>query len=251
MDTPVSSRRPTAEEREAILDQQTAAAVVRGGRVTSWWGRGRFEAVVSHHRYLPGRRWTYALRVLVVGVVFTPWRAVVLPLLGESADEANSLGALLNVGVVAAWAARTRYERVTVDEEGRVRVTGAGLLAAAVGLTLLVGLAGTIFGGAHFEGVIQAAITRDYAYNLRLAALLILGMGMVMAGVVCLTAVRGLAHGQRRAWDRALIGSVLLLLVTVPITPLRGQGELAAVVGLPAAANLIVLVLVLRRLGAG
>ena len=74
---------------------------------------------------------------------------------------------------------------------------------------------------------------------------------MVFAGVLCLTAVRGLARGQRRAWDRAMIGTLLLFLVTVPMTPLGGQGELAAFQAFPAAVNLIVLVAAGRQLEVG
>jgi len=225
-----------------------AAAVARGGRVTEWWGRGSFEAVVSYHRYLPGSRWTYAFRLLVLGLLFTPWRAVVLPLFGEFADEGSSLGAFLTVGVIALWAGRTRYERVTVGEDGVLKVTGVGLLATTAGLALYVGLASTISGGAHFQGVISVALARGYAYDFRLAALLLLGMTMVFAGVLCLTAVRGLARGQRRAWDRAISGTLLLFLVTVPITPLPVQGELAAFQAFPAALNLIILVAARRRL---
>jgi hypothetical protein len=92
---------------------------------------------------------------------------------------------------------------------------------------LLVGLNSTIFGGAHVQGVISVAMERGYAYDFRLTALVLLGATMVFAGVLCLTAVRGLVSGQRRAWDRAMIGTILLLLATVPITPLPVQGDLA------------------------
>jgi hypothetical protein len=226
-----------------------AAAVARGGRVTEWWGRGSFEAVVTYHRYLPGSRWTYAFRLLVFGLLFTPWRAVVLPLLGERAQQGTDLGAVLTLGVIVLWAGRTRYERITVGDDGAVVVAGAGLLAAATGLTLYVGLASTIFGGAHLQGVISVALARGYAYDFRLAGLLLLGMTMVFAGALCLTAVRGLARGQRRAWDRAISGTLLLFVVTLPITPLGGgQGELAAYQAVPAALNLIVLVAAWRGL---
>jgi hypothetical protein len=228
-----------------------AAAVAGGGRVTEWLGRDSFEAVVSHHRYLPGPRWTYAFRLTVIGLLFTPWRAVILPLLGELAQAGSGLGAVLTLGAIVLWAGRTRYERITVGEDGVVKVTGASLLAAAAGLTLYVGLASTIFGGAHLQGVISAAMARGYAYDFRLAALLLLGMTMVFAGVLCLTAVRGLARGQRRAWDRAISGSLLLFLVTEPISPLGGgQGELAAFQAFPAALDFIVLVAAWRRLEA-
>jgi hypothetical protein len=231
----------TAEQRKAILDQQVAAASARGARV-AWWGRGDFEAVVSYHRYLPGPRWGYALPLLLLGLVVT--RPATADLLGE-------FGVAFTLGVIVLWAGRTRYERIAVDEHGGVKEAGAGLLRAAAGVTLLVGLNSTIFGGAHLEGVIQTAMTRGYAYDFRLAALLLLGMTMVFAGALCLTAVRGLVRGQRRAWDRAMIGSLLLLLVTAPITPLPVQGEMAAFHTFPAAVNLIVLVAAWRQLGAG
>jgi hypothetical protein len=77
----------------------------------------------------------------------------------------------------------------------------AAILAVA-GMTLYVGLASTIFGGAHLWGVIVTASRGAYrSYDFRLAALLLLGMTMVCAGVLCLTAVRGLARGERRSWD--------------------------------------------------
>jgi hypothetical protein len=69
----------------------------------------------------------------------------------------------------------------------------------------------------------------------RAPGLLLLGMTMVLAGVLSLTAVRGLARGQRRAWDRAMIGSLLLLVAPVPITPIPVQGELAGFLASPAA----------------
>jgi hypothetical protein len=34
-----------------------------------------------------------------------------------------------------------------------------------------------------------------------------------------LSAVGGFARGQRRAWNRALTGTLLMLLVTVPLAP--------------------------------
>jgi hypothetical protein len=107
-----------------------------------------------------------------------------------------------------------------------------------------------VFGGAHLEGVIQVAIERGYAYNFRLASLLLLGLLLVFGGGLCLTAVRGLARGRRRAWERGLIGAVLLIVVATPMTPLGGQGVLAGGIVLFAAASLITLVLALRQLEA-
>jgi hypothetical protein len=217
-----------------------AAAVARGGGV-QWWGGGSFEAVVSYHRYLPERRWTYAIRLLGLGLVLTRGAADDLGLGGPHA--------VLLLGVFGSWAGRTRYERITVDELGGVKEAGAGLLGAAAATTLIAGLAGTIPGGAHLAGVIGNATSGVYqSYDFRLASLLILGITIAFGGVLCLTAVRGLARGQRRAWDRAVSGTLLMILVALPIGPLPVQGELAAGVWLLAAVALTVLVVAWRQL---
>jgi hypothetical protein len=240
-ETPDSAGQLTAEERKEILDQQVAAAAARGGRV-ALWGRGSFETVVSYHRYLPGPRWGYVFPLLLLALFVTgPAAAGLFGWLKLSAYA----------GVIVVWAGRTRYERITVDKQGGVRAAGASLLVPAAVVTILVGLMATISGGAHLQGVMGAATARGYPYDFRLAALLLLGGTIVFAGVLCLAAVRGLARGQGRAWDRALIGTLLLLLVTLPITPLGGQGELAGALALPAALNLILLVVVWRGLEAG
>jgi hypothetical protein len=189
--------------------------------------------------------------LLVLGLVVSRFASAALVRLGGLGAVLDGLGGVLTVGVIVLWARRARYERITVDEHGGVAVAGAGLLAAAAGWTLLVGLNGAIFGAAHLEGVIQVAMERGYAYDFRLASLLLLGIGMVFASVLCLTAVRGLAHGQRRAWDRAMIGTLLLLVVTIPIVYVPVQGLLAAAQAWPAALNVVVLVGAWRRLEAG
>ena len=179
--------------------------------------------------------------MLVLGLVVT-----------RSAADGLGLGgphAVLILGVIALWAGRTRYERITVDEHGGVTEAGAGLLGAAAATTLIAGLAGTIPGGAHLAGVIGNATSGVYqSYDFRLAALLILGMTIVFGGVLCLTAVRGLARGQRRAWDRAISGTILMILVALPIGPLPVQGEQAAGVWLLAAVALVFLVAAWRQL---
>ena len=113
---------------------------------------------------------------------------------------------------------------------------------AAAAVTLLVGLASTIFGGAHFLGVTGNASRGVYpSYDFRLASMLSIGILMVVAGTLCIAAVRGLARGRRRAWDHAMGGTVLLLLVTVPLCFVPVQGDLAALLVLLAAPNLIIL----------
>ena len=80
--------------------------------------------------------------------------------------------------------------------------------------------------------------------------MLSIGIMMVVAGTLCIAAVRGLVHGQRRAWDIAMGGTVLLLLVTVPLVYVPVQGELAAFLAFLAAPNLVVPVVARRRLEA-
>ena len=239
-DPPDSARRLTAEERKAILDQRVAAAVAGGGQARSW-GRGPFDTVVSSHRYLPGPGWTYIFPLLLLGIV----------LMGPiTANRFAQLGAFLFVAIVALWAGRTRYQRISVDERGEVKEAAAGFHTAAAVVTILVGLFGTIAGGAHLQGVTETALRRGYAYDVRLAGVLLLGLTIVFAGVLCLTAVRGLARGERRAWDRAMIGTLLLIVVTAPIYPIPAQGELAGGLAFPAAVNVIVLALAWHRLEA-
>jgi hypothetical protein len=124
-------------------------------------------------------------------------------------------------------------------------------LRTAAGMTLLVGLASTIFGGAHLLGVLGNASRGAYlVYDFRLASMLSIGVMMVVAGTLCIAAVRGLAHGQRRAWDIAVAGTVLLLLVTLPLCFVPAQGDLAATLAFLAAPNLVALVVARRRLEA-
>jgi len=120
-------------------------------------------------------------------------------------------------------------------------------LAAAI--SLFVGLLITIMGLAHLYGVMVTATRRSYAYDFRLAALLLVGMALVFAAALCLSAVRGLARRQRTAGGRALIGTLLLLLVLVPLSPV--QPDMAPGLAVLAAVNLLVLLAVWRGLEAG
>jgi hypothetical protein len=114
-------------------------------------------------------------------------------------------------------------------------------------MTLFVGVFTTIFASAHLYGVMVTATRRAYTYDFRLAALYIVGITMVAAGVLCIFAVRELARSHRIGWERALYGTVLLLLVTVPLGPV--QPELAPAFVFFGAANLVALVAVWRRQG--
>jgi hypothetical protein len=115
-----------------------------------------------------------------------------------------------------------------------------GALASA-GMNLLVGLLLTVMGLGHLYGVIVTAQMRNYAYDFRLAALLLVGIALVLGGVLCLSAVRGLARGQRSAWGRALIGTLVLLIVLVPLSPV--QPDMAPGLSILVAVNLIALLL--------
>ena len=112
-----------------------------------------------------------------------------------------------------------------------------GCLAACS--SLLVGLLITVMGLGHLYGVVVTATNKGYTYDFRLAALLVVGMALVFAAALCLSAVRGLASSQRTAWGRALIGTLLLLLVFVPMGPV--QPDMAPGLSLLAAVNLVVL----------
>jgi hypothetical protein len=107
-------------------------------------------------------------------------------------------------------------------------------------MTLIVGVAATVFGTAHLYGVIVTAIRRvSCRYDFRFAALMIVGTLIVIAGLLCLASVRSLTKGRRPAWVRAVSGTVLLLLVAVPLVPV--QPELAGMMSLLGALNLIAL----------
>ena len=129
----------------------------------------------------------------------------------------------------------------------------AGVLSAilriAAGMTLLVGLLTTIYGGAHLMGVLGNAWRGSYpVYDFRVASMISIGIMMVVAGSLCLAAVRGVARGRGRAWDIAMGGTVLLLLVTVPLINVPVQGELAGFLTFFGAPNLIALLVARRRL---
>ena len=126
-----------------------------------------------------------------------------------------------------------------------------GIWKFAAGVSLFVGVATTIFASAHLDGVMQAAITKGYAYNFRLASLLIVGMAMVAGGVLCIAARRELARGHRIGWQRAFYGSVLLVLVSMPLEPI--QPGIAPAITFLGGLNIFVLLVVallvaLRRL---
>lgn len=124
--------------------------------------------------------------------------------------------------------------------------SGAGWSQLAAGISAFVGLLVIVMGSAHLYGVMVTASRRSYAYDFRLAALLLVGMALVFAAALCLSAVRGIARRQRAAWGRALIGTLLLLLVFVPLGPV--QPDMAPGLSVLAAVNLILLLAAWREL---
>ncbi len=95
--------------------------------------------------------------------------------------------------------------------------------------------------------MLVTASSRGYAYDFRLAGLLLIGSTLVFGGALCLSAVRGIARGHGTAWGRAISGNILLLLVLVLNIPL--QPDMAPGLSVLAAVNLIVLVAAWRGLG--
>jgi hypothetical protein len=106
-----------------------------------------------------------------------------------------------------------------------------------------------IMGLAHLYGVLVTATSRSYAYDFRLAALLLVGMALVVGAALCLSAVRGLARRRRAAWGRALIGTLLLLFVLVPLSPV--QPDMAPGLSVVVALNLVALLAARRELETG
>jgi hypothetical protein len=126
-----------------------------------------------------------------------------------------------------------------------------GVVTAAVVVAVWFGLGNIIQGLGHIQGVVETATRRGYPYDFRYAGLLLVGIMIVYSGVLFLWAVRGLARGERPAWDRALSGTILMLLVAVPLIPLEGPGQDNAILqaAVPGTVSLIVLLAAWPRLG--
>ena len=92
--------------------------------------------------------------------------------------------------------------------------------------------------------MLVTAGVRDYPYNFRYAALLLVGIVIVYGGVLCIAAVSGLARRKRAAVSRAASGLLLLIIVSVPLIPM--QPELAGGLTFVGTLNLVILLLVRR-----
>lgn len=115
--------------------------------------------------------------------------------------------------------------------------TRSAVSKAAAGFTLFVGLFSVILGSGHVYGVLVTANLKAYRYDFRLASLYLVGLTIVAAGLLCIAAVRGLARGHRIGWERALFGTTLLLLISMPFIPM--QPDLAGGLSVLGALNLL------------
>jgi hypothetical protein len=185
-------------------------------------------------------------RVMVFDVVVaTLWSGLLaLGLASELVGEGNANVGLRLIALIIAGAGLALLPFAEVWARPL-----AAILRVAAGMTLLVGLITSIYGGAHLLGVLGNYSRGAYpVYDFRVASMISIGIMMVVAGTLCIAAVRGLAGGRRPAWDIAMGGTVLLLLVTLPLINVPVQGQLAGFLTFFAAPNVIVLVVARDRL---
>ena len=133
-----------------------------------------------------------------------------------------------------------------VPADGTGALSASASLQAAASMTLLVGVLITVMSLGHLDGVVVTAGNKGYTYDFRLAALLFLGLAMLFGAALCLTAVLGVGRGERRAWDRAVIGTILLLLAFGLMIPV--QPDMAPGLSVLAAINLAALLVAGRQL---
>ena len=201
-------------------------------------------AILGASMWLLAQEWRRRVMVFAV-VVGTLWNVLLaLVLASELAGQGSTDGGFELVALVIGGLGLLILP--SGDVWGRAL---AAILRISAGMTLLVGLVTTTFGGAHLLGVLSNYSRGAYPlYTFRVGSMIGIGIMMVVAGVLCITAVRGLANGQRRAWDLAVGGTGLVLLVTLPLIKVPVQGELAGALAFFAVPNLIVLVIAQRRL---
>ena len=129
---------------------------------------------------------------------------------------------------------------------GTDRTEPLDVLPVGAGMTLFVGGLIALMGAAHLEGVIQTAMTRGYAYNFRLAGLLLIGIiareAACYASPLCVASLGVIELPGAARWRHH------------PAPPRLGaehslQPDMAPGLSVLAAVNLIVLVAAWRRLG--
>jgi hypothetical protein len=104
-------------------------------------------------------------------------------------------------------------------------------LAVAAALDMLCGLENVLLAGAHLTAVIGRALagkgTRGaptFAYDFFFYSLVLVGVLLAAAGLICLTAVKGLTRGDLSAWQRAVWASAFLLAINAPLAPIQDFG---------------------------
>jgi hypothetical protein len=123
----------------------------------------------------------------------------------------------------------------------------SGVVSAMVtSVAWLVGAGSIGLAGAHLVGVLYTAAGRGvyYSYNFRFAALLLVGIMLVLAGALCVAAVPGLSRRRGSGWSRALSGALLLIIVATPLIPVQPQLAGAKALG---GTVLLVVLLTARR----
>jgi hypothetical protein len=125
------------------------------------------------------------------------------------------------------------------------RERGAVTLVAAGAVTFFCGALIASLGSAHTVAVIGRALRGpSFVYNFRLYSLVLLGACQMAGGLRCLSTSWRVASGDARAWKSALIATMLLLIVNVPLIPIQG---FAGATSMIAVVTLITLIAAGRR----
>jgi len=136
----------------------------------------------------------------------------------------RSASPLANPVAAAGWALLLLGIAGAVALGLRARRRGASRrLAVAAAVDLLVGLLSAVLGLGHLAGVVGGALRASaFRWDFRFAALLIVGIFVTGAGLMCALAARRLASGAAGGWGRARDGALLLLAVNAPLLPVQG-----------------------------
>jgi len=125
------------------------------------------------------------------------------------------------------------------------RERGAVALVAVGAATFFCGALIASLGSAHTAVVIGRALRGPtFVYNFRLYSLVLLGACQMAGGLRCLSMSWRVASGDARAWKSALIATMLLLIVNVPLIPIQG---FAGATSMIAVVTLITLIAAGRR----
>ena len=103
------------------------------------------------------------------------------------------------------------------------RGRGAGALAVVGTFTFFSGALIGLLGAAHTLAVVGRALRGPaFEYDFRLYSLVLLGVSLIAGGLRCLSTSWKVARGDARAWKTALGASTMLLVVNVPLMPIKG-----------------------------